>query len=704
MQTHMERPHRMLLQAAGVGGPRQQRGMVTALTVLFLIATVIFALAQMLNVSGGNVIDGQRDGDSTAAFFLAESGLETAQAALSAALTGNITNASCTGVGSSFNLGSGSVTTTAVSQPASCGASGQPNCTGCTVTSTGIVGFSNRQMTQDVALTVNNGVTCNAATSDCTNSSTVAWQLRLRNTTGNAAVAVFNLTYEKQGNATPTCAAASNCQLQLDMGSPSNGTNAVGMMGNAVTIPASNTYPIYQTFASNKNANLAEVGALFTGTGTPTLTWPGTNGDSAYWSTATGGSGTRETSGSTGSTNDGTATSTGTCSAPGANRQSCTKWCYGGDTLVYTFTANTAALTDKLDEVFFNTGGTLPQNVAMTRVAKYPSNLVNGAPANVAAEVWYAYNPNVTGSTPLAVGASSYKGRGTGAVGAAWTTTSTSDTSISGTTLTVGAGFTGYPAQIISIGDTVVSTGVAASTTIVSQLSSTESGGMTTGRGGKGSYQVSISQTVTGANSRAWTANSNVLNVTACSTCFFAAADALSGLIASRTISSQTTSANTHGRTEAAGGLGRYPMSGAATRVLSANTLQAGTPGTTLYLPSGANQPVPSMRIALKSGTGALAANTSVSSVSASGSPNAATRSFVLSTAPTTALDPATLCGGTCAFFVPGGTTSFGFTKSAGTTINEWASGFVCLKGADLTPQIVTSSSSAVGRWTEAIR
>ena len=54
----------------------RQSGMVTMVVMLFLIATVVFALAQMLNVSSGNVIDGQRQGDSTAAFFLAESGLD----------------------------------------------------------------------------------------------------------------------------------------------------------------------------------------------------------------------------------------------------------------------------------------------------------------------------------------------------------------------------------------------------------------------------------------------------------------------------------------------------------------------------------------------------------------------------------------------------------------------------------------------------
>ena len=74
--------------------------MVTLVVMLFLIATVVFALSQMLNVSSGNVIDGRHQDDSTAAFFVAESGLEKAHASVNAALGGTFTNASCSGVAS----------------------------------------------------------------------------------------------------------------------------------------------------------------------------------------------------------------------------------------------------------------------------------------------------------------------------------------------------------------------------------------------------------------------------------------------------------------------------------------------------------------------------------------------------------------------------------------------------------------------------
>jgi hypothetical protein len=690
--------------------PTCQRGMVTLVIMLFLIATVVFALSQMLDVSSGNVIDGQRQGDTTAAFFLAESGLEKAQASVNAALAGNFSNASCTGIATNYSLGRGSVSVTAVSEPATCDNSGGTPCSSCTVTSTGRVGFSNRTVTQNMALSVTNGVTCNGA-NGCSNSPTVTWRLNLKNTAAVAGIGVFNLTYVRQGNNQATCAAGSNCRLQLDLSSPSNGVNAVGLMGNSVLIPASTSYPIYQTMRVDRD-NLAEVGAFFLGTTAPVLTGPTANpGAASYWddnkndvAPTVGPSGS-----TTGGTNDGTATTGGTCSAPSAHSQACTSWCYGGDTLVYSFAASVTLLTDQLSSVTF---GTSP-GVQMTRVAKYPTTAVTRAPTNVDAEIWYARNPNFTGASPLAVNASSYKGRGTGAVGASWTSNGSDTTAISGTTLTVGNSFAGYPTtRFISVGDTISNAGGSGSPTcttncgtITAQLTSTEPGGMATGRGGRGTYQISGTQTVAAQNNRVWTISSTVLRVTACTICYFADTDALSGLIGGRTISSQASASNVYGLAETTGGIGRYAISGTATYVASGSNLYAGTPGTTLYLPSSSSQPSvtnPAMLITVKSGTGVLAPGTTVTAVSA---PNAATTAFTASAAPTTALDGASLCAGTCAFFVPGATATTPFTLGGVTSnFNEWASGFTCLKGVDITPQVVTGSRPDYGRWTEVIQ
>jgi hypothetical protein len=687
--------------------PKHQRGMVTMVVMLFLIATVVFALSQMLNVSSGNVIDGQRQGDSTAAFFVAESGLEKAHASVNAALGGTFTNASCSGVASNYNLGRGSVIVTAVSTPLTCNG----NCEKCSLTSTGQVGFTARTLTQDVVLIDTNGVFCNGA-NGCGNNP-VTWQLKLKNTAAVAGVGVFNLTYIRQGNNQPSCAVGSNCRLQLDLSSPSNGANSVGLMGNSVLVPASTTYPIYQTMTKTQNS-LAEVGAFFLGTTAPQLTGPTANaGAASYWDHKNSHAQSAKTVGGSGDTtcgtNDGTATSGGTCDAPGADFQNCTSWCYGGDTLVFSYAGSVTLLTDQLSSVTFSTNAGTGQNVAMTRVAKYPNSAIPGAPSNVDAEIWYARNPNFSGASPLAVNASSYKGRGTGAIGATWQSNNSDTTAISGTTLTVGSSFTGYPNQIISVGDTVSNSGGGGSPTcttscgtIVSQLTSTESGGMATGRGGRGTYQISGTQTVGAANNRQWTISSNVLHITVCTICDFEGTDGLSGLIAGRTISSQAGASNVFGLTEATAGMGRYTISGSATYVASANTLRAGTPGTTLYLPSTSSQPTvttPATLITVKTGTGVLAPGTRVTAVSA---PNAATSALTVNAAPTTALDGASLCAGTCALFVPGTNTTFalgGITAN----FNEWAGGFTCLKGVDQAPNFVTSTTPLSRRWTEVI-
>lgn len=702
---------------------QRQRGAVTIVAMVFLILIVVFSLGQMLNVSAGGVIDGQRQADSKAAFFLAESGVDKVHSAVAVALGGSFDNSTCTGmpatVGSPYALGRGNVTVSAVSSPATCDNSGVTPCATCTVTSTGRVNGSTRTVTDEIALTSSNGVFCNAAGGSCSNSPTPTWQLKLRNGSGVGGIGIFVLSFEQQGNNSATCALASNCRLQLQVASPSNGNNSVGLQGNAVQIPAGTTYPIYQVLSAT-NRSAVEVGGFFLGTSTPTLTGPTTSpGAASYWDDNKNNASTKTvgTNGSnTGGTNDGTAVSGGSCAAPGATAQTCTSWCYGADTLAFSFSANVTTVNDTLTSVTFGTNSGVGQNIAMTQIAKYPSALIPGAPPGIDAEIWYASNPNLTGAAPLATGASSWKGRGTAAVGAQWTSNSTDTTAIANPggvpTLTVGNSFTGYPSRIISVGDAVANSGGGGSPTcttncgtIVQQLTSAETGGAL---GGRGTYRLSAAQTVNAANNRQWTISSNVLNVTACSTCFLASGDAvaLTGLSAGRTINAaQSTPATTYGRTEVAGGLGRYPISGAATQVASSAALFVGTPGTTLYLPAAQPQPAvttPAMLLTVKSGTGAMVPGTRVQSIATA---NAATSSFTVNTAPSTALDNATICAGACAFFVPGTTTSYALGNVAGNAnFNYWTAGFTCMRGVDLVPQPVKSTSSIRGRWTEPVQ
>ncbi len=702
----------------------RQGGMVTLLVILLLIGTVVFVLTQTLDISSGNVADGQRSGESQAAFFLAESGLDKAQAGVTSGLLGSYSNTSCTGISSTYALGRGNVELSTVSTPAACVNGSTTPCSGCAATSTGMVGSSKRVLQQDIAVTVRNGTTCNASTNNCTNTP-LSWLLNLRNTASVAGIGVFNLTYGGQGNNQATCATASNCRLQIDVDSPAAGNDSTAMMVNAVLIPSGGSYPIYQTTTQNRNA--AEVGVFFLGTTAPTLTGPTANpGAASYWNTQNTGPARTVGSGSatTGGTNDGTFSSGGTCDAPSANVQSCTSWCYGGDTLVFSYAGAVTALTDELSSVTFSTNLGTGQNIAMTRVTKYPNNLVAGAPTDVDAEIWYARNPNfVPSTTPLALNASSYKGVGNSAFGASWLGSATDTSKVSGAggagsgnTLTVGSTFTTYPAQMITpgpigTGDVLSSSGGSAAAnvnctptcpTVLAQVTSAEPGGAL---GGRGTYTISGSpQAVSSANNRVWTVSSNVLNVSSCTTCYFQSSDALSGLLSGRTITAQATplgTVATRGRVEATGGVGRYTTSG-VTPVQLAGNIRAGTPGTTIYLPPASSQPVtaiPPMRIAVKSGTGAFAPGTTVTAINAP--PNAVTNAFTVSTAPATPLENASICGGTCAFFNPGAAAETTFT--IGSPAIRWAAGFMCLKGVDIVPQIVTSSSTALGRWTEVI-
>lgn len=709
-------------------GPPPARGFVTAVVVLFLIASVVFALSQVVEVTGRNVTDASRQGDGEAAFFLAESGLEHAHASVANLLAGTFTNASCTGLASTFTLGRGTVTLSAESTPASCDNGGATACRNCAVTSSATVGVAKRTVTRDLGLTVTNGTYCNGATTDCRNAP-VNWSLTLKNTSANAAVGVFNLSYIKQGSNAATCAVGSHCRLQLDLTSPSSGVNSTGVQGNVVPIPGSSSYPIYQTMTRAGN-NLVEVGALFYGNGAADVAGAtAAPGAAAYWDDSKNHQATTVGDGgaAAGGTNDGAAGTNSSCKTPGTDHsQTCDTWCQGGDTLVYTFAGNVAGRGDQLTGVTFGTNAGSGQNIAMTRIAKYPTALSTGAPSNVDAEIWYARNPNFSGASAQAAGASSYKGRGSGAIGASWTTgnsspndtaITTSDTAGNGT-FTVGAG-TGWPSQLILPGDTITSTdaSITVTATVGTQSASSEAGAMTTGQGGRGTYGVSnvrsngtlvaTKNTTFNGKNRTWTVNSTALHVTACTICFFANGDALSGLIAGRTISAnQSTPSTSFGSTEVAGGIGRYTISGAASRVAPGNNLYAGTPGATLYLPSTSSQPVvstPRQLIALRSGTGAIGPGTHVTAVNSAPSGAYQTTAFTVSATPSTPLDGASLCAGTCAFFVPGATTYFalgGITAN----FNEWASGFVCLKGVDQAPLVVNSATVSPGRWREPVQ
>jgi Tfp pilus assembly protein PilX len=848
--------------------PRQQ-GMVVTVAVILLITVVIFWLSQSRSITGSNSTDNTNQLASNAALFLAESGLETANGNFA---TGSNTSDTCAGPTSgiskkSYQIGANKVDLLGVSSPATCGATGQPPCVSCTVTSTGtVVGSASRKIARTFGLTAVNGTSCNTVTQiDCTNStSPPVWKLTLKNTYSSNAVALFNMAGKRQGNnVSASCPVGAGCQLIWNMDSQ-NGAKSVGSMGNAVPIAAGATHTIYQTMSSN--FNVAEVGALFPGSSAPSIV--GSNlgyswVDLGYWyqnvngqASGSGLGGTKDlgTGGGPGPSGKGTIPSYGgvlngtlTYSVPstscidpstvyGTNNNfqpnSCTNWCYGGDTLAMGFSASSSITTccDALNDdatnnvhgVLFNTQSQTTANaasLALTRIANFPNAGISGAPTDTFSEIWYAHNPNLVVSAPnlvqdqnyriatvgdtdfmvigasastvgiefvrnvtagtgtgtatpgtpllvnagffvvgsiyeinlpgstvwtgigaanstarsrfiatgvgsgtgnafllgaLAPRASSYKGNGTGAIGATFTASRSSNT------LTV-TGFSGvaYPLQIISpgvvgTGDVLGGAGVTAGT-IDQQLTSNEPLGVW---GGRGTYRTTSSQDLA---SQAMTATSYTLNVSACTICVFAAGNPVSGLIANKTISSQLALDAVKFPGESTGGVGRYILSSSGNPVLptsasSSNTLRAGSVGTTIYLPSTSAMPpsgaivttIPSTQVN-GSGPGyfsngsALVSNLAAPSTGIT-PPNSATNSFQVPTAPTTALDLATICAGTCALFDQraGNDTLYMIDKSL--TTDYWASGFMCLRGADITPIPVTSSTVQYNLWTEVVQ
>ena len=139
----------------------RQRGVAALVAVLLLVTAVIFVLTQTLGMSGAAGSDNLQQLNSTAALFLAESGIESAQASLrSAALAGTINNSSCTGLSAlpAVNLGRGTFLYSAeISTPTLCGGA-NPACTSCALTVRGDVGTSSRSILTQMSANRSDGV------------------------------------------------------------------------------------------------------------------------------------------------------------------------------------------------------------------------------------------------------------------------------------------------------------------------------------------------------------------------------------------------------------------------------------------------------------------------------------------------------------------------------------------------------------------
>ena len=499
----------------------RQRGIAALMAVLLLVTAVIFALVQTLGISGAAGTDNLQQLRSTAAFFLAESGIENAQSILrSAALAGTISNTSCTGLSalSPVSLGSGNLQGTfrysaAVSTPTTCGGA-NPACTSCALTVRGdVVGASRSILTQ-----------MSANRSDGVEGYGHQFTLNLDTSVDNS-FAFTHLAYNPQTNWGGD-AVAGYCQ--------NNGPGSL--------TTCTESWKLAGTFYNNTAsqgvfASVASAGVYTITEELKTFDTPPVFTDRNYVQT---GVTFRPLTGFSTVTHVGSFASSpnNICVASATPRTQpityyvgsatyCARYEYQYALLDANWTCNpssgtsvnwpNAANADTLivgfgGKPYYGGSGARRTNqlngLSLNGQALYRQLTMSGTQGDsMYSQIWYAYNPGYYSSTANATNANTF----TGAVGAQFTgsigpTSTTFTGSISGTTLTV-TSTTGT----LLVGDTLSSN--APGTDVRNNTKITQFG---TGTGGTGTYTVSgASQTV---SSRTITATRSTLTVTNIST------------------------------------------------------------------------------------------------------------------------------------------------------------------------------------------
>jgi len=669
-----------------------QRGIAAVMAVIILITAVIFVLSQTRLITGFNSTDNKEQMDSTAALFIAESGLERARSILLSQLdiTAPATCAAAAAGATTIGRGSFTLAATLLSAPAGCIAGGRDDCTNCQVISTGTVNNANRAITQTFRLL--KAAYCNTATTpNCDNQTAnplatppvpPRWALALPvyPSVSSIGIGVFNTaaSYYTGLFGTPYYPATNSPRWNI-----SSGGSILGM-GNTVSQGAAATQ-VFQRL--NANVNVVETGALFP------LAATGASVVGAYSDTVSAvGSSTIGDSGHLGgNTTDGALTAS--------------SWCYNANkdanTLVMGFSAHsTNAKSDHLTNVTFN-------SIPLTNVVKSPASANTGAANDVYSEIWYKSNPAynygkwITGqiiALPVTLsiklnnntntGTLRATASGTIGVGDAIDPQSCNSGGIPNGALISGFGST-CSTSPATITDPPTGTIICFSPGIANNSANCQ--GSASGSNGS-SLEV---LTVNGGNVDliALDPNSGVGETVARSDLIannltiLAKLTTVTGFIGTYKITS-TTPTSPIGT--------NYPM------VIGGATVA----GNQVTLASGATLPTQNTVLAVRTvpgmttaQNGLLASNSYVTNGS-----NPLTLSSLATTNSIT--HGAVLCGGTCALFDPtSNTTAFGLTLSASPHTDFWAAGFTCLNNVG-TPAVLSGSGSAINGavWQEQPR
>jgi hypothetical protein len=589
----------------------RQRGAVGVAIALLIMFIIGAAVTSMMKVSGSSVADAARSEEQVSALFVAESGLERAQAVVrDAAMHDTYSNIKCTELaGQTLNVGArGSfIYQAAESTPATCSnASGNP-CTKCVVTIRGTVGTSSRTLRAEMIANRTDGVSGQTNTGDRTANPTPNATLNLTITNSNSFVfthLIYNPTSNWGGDAvtgmctniTPGTSLTNCIQSWKVAGNYYNNPASVGVY---TTVPGAGTYSITQTMTDTTSAdtrrNYALAGVIFgpPSSGTiahvgsyaqssvvpstcPTITnprtqpvtancspyeyqhayLPATNVSSNYW-TCNPSSGTTPDWSKAGNANTLVGGFGGKPYYPGTSAR-----CGNLNGANY-YESATQRCKNHLSELLVN-GQPLHQQLS-----------TDGAMGDyMYSQIWWTHNASYYQDSTTANATNATSGVSfTGAIGATVTgsisngatvTGSIGGTvtgSISGTTLTV----TNISSGTLQVSDVLSSnasgTDVRNNTTIVSQVTPLIAG---ESLGGKGRYTVSgAAQTV---SSRTITAASTTLNVTAVDSGTLNVSDVLSSNASGTDVRNNTTITALGTGT---GSTGTYILSGNQQKVTS---------------------------------------------------------------------------------------------------------------------------------------
>ncbi len=723
----------------------RQQGMVTVLAVIFLITGVIFVLSQTLEITGSNSIDNSRQIGSTAALFLAESGVERAQAILR---TGT-----CTGLnGTSLTLGEGtfSYTDAVVSV-------GMDDVSSCLVTVAGTVRGTSRSIRINIGITTTQGVagfgntfaldlqTRQANSGAFTN---LAYRAKASGGGGNASVGNCD-------NTVPGSIAASACtNLWSLVGTGAGNVSGAGVYADVPTI---GTYTIEYLLSAERHYSLTGILLNPTGSGVVRV------GSYAKKNDTTSTSGT-----------SGNVPTTWNCAMPtqsdGSGGTDSDSRAAGANTLVYGFSSLVVSGTGQLNNVSFG-----PTNLTIPQL--YMRQIVTLAGAAdptlndkmLYSQIWATTNAAYysTGATAATNGANF-----TGAVGGVVTGCIGNSTSCNGSTPTCNGNGTTLRVCVAPTSGALRKTDTISGNAITNLTTIT---GFGTGTGGIGTYTVNTSQN---SSNTTITAASKVLRVSAVSGVLTNPAIITQGIPNNPTLSYTTLTIT--GAAAGTGAIGDYLLS-ESQQTLSGgaaiNTMQSAGDGTTITLSGTVTGGVPSVgtAIAVPLGngvfdsaalTGSISGTTLTVSNCSNGTPSvgdalfgrnvrADTRitgplsggtacagtypvacpispintcpnqtaasnfivaraavldtpaplanSYKVSRIPTTRLSGnAQICGGVCAFFFgnAGPQTNFNlFNVASGP---DWASGFACMSGVDPTRiRVLGVNVSRLLNWSE---